>query len=90
MGGSVLFQDALKERLAIIQPSKGDVESYLDKHPFQLTEGIEELVNLLHSKGKMVYLVSGGFRQVLFLVSICLSLFLSPSLLALTFELQFR
>lgn len=65
MGGSVLFQDALKERLAIIQPSKSDVESYLDKHPFQLTEGIEELINLLHSKGKMVYLVSGGFRQMI-------------------------
>jgi phosphoserine phosphatase len=64
MGGQVLFQDALAERLSIIQPSKTDIENYLAKHPFHFTPGVERLIDLLHAQGKVVYLVSGGFRQV--------------------------
>lgn len=30
----------------------------------RLTPGVQSLVNKLHAKGKIVYLVSGGFRQV--------------------------
>lgn len=61
----MLFQDALAARLNIIKPSKQDVEQFILKHPFQFTEGIEETVETLHLKGVIVYLVSGGFRQVL-------------------------
>ena len=64
MGGSVLFQDALAERLDIIKPSKSDLNSFLQAHPFHLTKGIEEVISILHKMGKKVYLVSGGFRQV--------------------------
>ena len=65
MGGSVLFQDALAARLEIIKPSKIDIENFLTKHPFQFTKNVENLINILHSNGKYVYLVSGGFRQMI-------------------------
>jgi phosphoserine phosphatase len=65
MGGTVLFQNALAARLDIIKPSKQDIQNFLSQHPLELTDGIEQLVNLLHSHGKLVFLVSGGFRQVL-------------------------
>lgn len=66
MGGSVLFQDALAERLDIIRPSRADLDTFLRDHPFHLTKGVEDFVSALHAKGKKVYLVSGGFRQVRF------------------------
>jgi phosphoserine phosphatase len=75
MGGQVLFQDALAARLNIIKPSKSDVANFLKTKnignnsnglPTQrLTPGVQELIDLLHAKGKIVYLVSGGFRQVM-------------------------
>jgi phosphoserine phosphatase len=64
MGGQVLFQDALADRLSIIQPSKSDLSTFLQNHPFRLTAGIVELITTLQEQGKAVYLVSGGFRQV--------------------------
>ena len=64
MGGQVLFQDALSARLELIKPSKADVEACLKKHPLKLTEGVRKVVEILHSRGTPVYLVSGGFRQV--------------------------
>lgn len=64
MGGHMLFQDALKSRLDIIKPSSADINDFSTKHPFQLTDGIAETIEALHLKGVVVYLVSGGFRQV--------------------------
>eukprot|EP00600_Ochromonadales_sp_CCMP1393_P007552 CAMPEP_0174968248 /NCGR_PEP_ID=MMETSP0004_2-20121128/8026_1 /TAXON_ID=420556 /ORGANISM="Ochromonas sp., Strain CCMP1393" /LENGTH=266 /DNA_ID=CAMNT_0016217455 /DNA_START=169 /DNA_END=969 /DNA_ORIENTATION=- len=66
MGGQVLFEDALAARLDIIRPSQQDVAAYLSQnHPPRLTPGVKELIDTLHSKGKIVYLVSGGFRQMI-------------------------
>ncbi|CAM9804397.1 unnamed protein product, partial [Choristocarpus tenellus] len=39
MGGSMLFQDALKARLDIMQPSQAVVERCLKEHPPQLSPG---------------------------------------------------
>ncbi len=64
MGGQVLFQDALKARLDIIKPTQNDMSDFLEKHPIQLTEGVERLIEKLHEQNILVYLVSGGFRQV--------------------------
>ena len=36
----------------------------------RLTPGVKELIDRLHAKGKIVYLVSGGFRQVITHVNI--------------------
>lgn len=64
MGGHVLFEHALADRLGIIKPSKADIANFLEKYPFKFTPGVIELISLLHKRGKVVYLVSGGFRQV--------------------------
>jgi len=65
MGGTVLFQDALAARLELIQPSSEDVRKCLEAHPFRLTQGVKQLVEALHARGTHVYLVSGGFRQMI-------------------------
>jgi phosphoserine phosphatase len=65
MGGSVKFEDALQDRLALINPSMNDVTDCLKKHPFKLTPGVDVFINKLHSKGVAVYLVSGGVRQMI-------------------------
>lgn len=65
MGGSMKFQDALAQRLEVMKPSASDVERYLASHPPLITPGIPELLSLLRSQNKKVFLVSGGFRQII-------------------------
>lgn len=65
MDGGVKFQDALAARLAIIEPSKSDIASCLEKHPLRLSPGVDKLVEALHKRGTHVYLVSGGFRLMI-------------------------
>jgi phosphoserine phosphatase len=65
MGGSVPFQDALASRLDLIRPSAATLASFLAAHPPRLSPGIAALVAALHAKGKDVYLVSGGFTQMI-------------------------
>mmetsp|Transcript_20209 Transcript_20209/g.42348 ORF Transcript_20209/g.42348 Transcript_20209/m.42348 type:complete len:271 (+) Transcript_20209:33-845(+) len=62
MGGNVKFEDALAARLDIIKPSRKDIEGCLRDEPLVLTEGVESFITTLHSMGKDVWLVSGGFR----------------------------
>ena len=59
MGGKVTFQEALKARLELIQPSQQQLEACIQRHPLQLTEYIQDLITKLQEKGKHVYLVSG-------------------------------
>lgn len=40
MGGALPFKDALTERLALIQPSREQVQRLLAEHPPHLTPGI--------------------------------------------------
>jgi len=65
MGGSVPFHVALEARLNLFKPSRKDVDDVLRKHPLQLTPGMPELMKKLQDNGKHVYLVSGGFRQMI-------------------------
>lgn len=69
MSGQVLFQDALQERLQLIQPSRQDIERLLAAHPPRLTPGVAEVVERLQARGTHVYLVSGGFRQMIYPVA---------------------
>jgi phosphoserine phosphatase len=62
MGGTMKFQDALRQRLELLEPSRDQILECLEKHPLQLTPGIEDLIETLHELKKDVYLVSGGFR----------------------------
>jgi phosphoserine phosphatase len=65
MEGDTKFQDALQQRLELLRPSQQDFQACLKERPFQLTEGIESLVESMHVAGIDVYLVSGGFRIML-------------------------
>ncbi|EOA19198.1 hypothetical protein CARUB_v10007876mg [Capsella rubella] len=65
MGGSVPFEEALAARLSLFKPSLAKVEEYLEKRPPRLSPGIEELVKKLRANNIDVYLISGGFRQMI-------------------------
>ncbi|CAN6578077.1 unnamed protein product [Malus baccata var. baccata] len=65
MGGSVPFEEALAARLSLFKPSLSQVQDFLEKNPAKLSPGIVELVKKLKAKGTDVYLVSGGFRQMI-------------------------
>jgi phosphoserine phosphatase len=75
MGGMISFHKALSERLNICKPTKQQVERLAnDNQRLQLTPGISELVEKLHKKRVPVYLVSGGFQQLLAPVAAKLSI----------------
>eukprot|EP00775_Hariotina_reticulata_P012443 gene12443-12580_t len=65
MGGSVKFEDALAARLNVMSLSRHKLDEFIAGHPAQLTKGIPELVRKLQAQGKAVFLVSGGFRQII-------------------------
>ncbi|KAB1263368.1 Phosphoserine phosphatase, partial [Camelus dromedarius] len=73
MGGAVPFKAALTERLALIQPSREQVQRLIAEHPPHLTPGISlgkriqekrELVSRLQERNVQVFLISGGFRSI--------------------------
>ncbi|XP_028786171.1 phosphoserine phosphatase, chloroplastic isoform X1 [Neltuma alba] len=65
MGGSVPFEDALASRLSLFSPSLSQVQNFLEQRPPRLSPGIKELVEKLKAKHIDVYLISGGFRQMI-------------------------
>jgi phosphoserine phosphatase len=67
MGGSKPFHDALAERLAAMRPTKQQLAAFIASRSAvaQLTAGVNELVAALRDRGKRVFLVSGGFRQMI-------------------------
>lgn len=65
MGGSVPFQDALAARLEIIAPTREGLAAFLRGHPFTLTPHVADVMARLRARGAAVYLVSGGFTQMI-------------------------
>ncbi|KAK9684492.1 hypothetical protein RND81_10G213800 [Saponaria officinalis] len=65
MNGSVTLQEALAARLSLINPSLAQLQDFLEKRPPRLSPGIADLVKKLKAKNVDVYLVSGGFRQMI-------------------------
>lgn len=65
MLGGANFREALAKRLEIIQPNTKILTQYLANHPPRLTDHIEELVARLHKLGVDVYLISGGFDDII-------------------------
>lgn len=65
MDGNVKFEHALAARLDIIQPHEKDISSCLEAHPPQLSPSIKTLVTELSKRQIEVYLISGGFRQMI-------------------------
>ncbi|KAL1507879.1 hypothetical protein AB1Y20_007486 [Prymnesium parvum] len=67
MGGDTPFHVALENRLRVMQPTRQQLEAMLAANPAEglLTPGIRELIDALQARQKVVYLVSGGFRQMI-------------------------
>lgn len=66
MGGAMSFREALQMRLEVMQLNREQLSAYINSNPIKLTQGIAELVNLLQHKQKAdVFLVSGGFRELI-------------------------
>ncbi|GMH05769.1 hypothetical protein Nepgr_007609 [Nepenthes gracilis] len=74
MDGSVSFQEALAARLSLINPSRAQLQDFLDKQPPRISPGIADLVKKLKAKGTDIYLVSGGFRQMINPVALILEI----------------
>jgi len=69
MGGSVPFDVALENRLRIINPTQTILNNFLKHHPFYFTPGIEKVILYLQSRSIPVYLISGGFTQMIYPVA---------------------
>ncbi|MBK2124172.1 HAD-IB family phosphatase [Fangia hongkongensis] len=66
MNGQMSFQDALFERLNIASPTKASFEMFLTQYcPSALTSGIEALVKVLQANNIAVYIISGGFKEII-------------------------
>ncbi|CAK9147968.1 unnamed protein product [Ilex paraguariensis] len=65
MNGSVLFEEALAARLSLFNPSLAQVQDFLEKRPPRISPGLDELIKQLRDNGTSIYLVSGGFRQMI-------------------------
>eukprot|EP00339_Tiarina_fusa_P010209 CAMPEP_0117025864 /NCGR_PEP_ID=MMETSP0472-20121206/19061_1 /TAXON_ID=693140 ORGANISM="Tiarina fusus, Strain LIS" /NCGR_SAMPLE_ID=MMETSP0472 /ASSEMBLY_ACC=CAM_ASM_000603 /LENGTH=245 /DNA_ID=CAMNT_0004732693 /DNA_START=258 /DNA_END=995 /DNA_ORIENTATION=- len=62
MDGNTKFQDALAARLALMKPGRAQILECLQKHPLELSPGVEALMASLQAKSVDIWLVSGGFR----------------------------
>ncbi|BFZ08996.1 hypothetical protein BsWGS_12035 [Bradybaena similaris] len=65
MGGGMTFREALTQRLGIMNPTQQQVEEFITTRPHRLSPGIKELIKVLREKDKMVFLVSGGFHNII-------------------------
>lgn len=69
MTGGMNYKESLRARLNIINPSLSQVEElrsdYMDNLDDILTPKVKELVSLLHDRHITVYLISGGFSQLI-------------------------
>ena len=65
MGGVVPLNEAIKLRLDLIKPSKNDLINFQMKHETKITPKITEVISILQSRGVHIYIVSGGFREMI-------------------------
>eukprot|EP00898_Chlorokybus_atmophyticus_P007763 jgi/Chlat1/7989/Chrsp7S07749 len=64
MEGGAPFHEALAARLNLMRPSRQALQRFLAARPPPLSPGVADLVHLLHARGAHVWLVSGGFREM--------------------------
>mmetsp|Transcript_132146 Transcript_132146/g.240407 ORF Transcript_132146/g.240407 Transcript_132146/m.240407 type:complete len:306 (-) Transcript_132146:63-980(-) len=69
MNGNIKFEEALAERLQLLADhgmTRDALESFLKTEGVPMwSPGVREVVKLLHKQGTDVYLVSGGFQNVI-------------------------
>jgi phosphoserine phosphatase len=63
MEGGMKFQDALQQRLELLQPTRPSIQQLLQQdHALPLTPHVDTLMASLQAKNVDIWLVSGGFR----------------------------
>ena len=71
MNGTLGLEEALQQRLEIMEPTVEKMMAWMDAHPAEsrLAPGVIDLLEGLRSRDKTVYLISGGFRELILPVS---------------------
>ena len=66
MNGTMELEEALQKRLEIMEPTVEKIADYIKSKPAAklLSPGIKPLVEELQARGVQVYLISGGFREL--------------------------
>lgn len=86
MQGTMLFQDAIRKRLDIMQPTRKHLDDIIQNEKLELTDGtysmwvfgsvltrkrqmlrtgVAKFIEALQNRGIKIYLVSGGFREMI-------------------------
>lgn len=67
MDGTMDLDQALQQRLEIMEPTVDKLKAYIASNPAEarLVPGIAELIEELQSRKTQVYLISGGFRELI-------------------------
>ena len=65
MSGSTTFEEALRARLSIIKPTQQQLKDCLNSYPPAFTPHVVQLIQQLQENQIAVYLVSGGFTQMI-------------------------
>lgn len=69
MAGAMPFEQSLEQRLDLLAPCADAVAEFLWKQPARLTPGVAKLVAALRARGTRVFLLSGGFTQLIYPVA---------------------
>lgn len=65
MEGVFTFENALRKRLDIISPSRKHIDQLIQANTFQITKGFIPLVKRLQATNKQIYIISGGFKDLI-------------------------
>ncbi len=66
MNGEISFRDSLEARLQVSKPTKAAVNEFVAQYcPSALTVGIKELIETLHQHNVKVWIISGGFSELI-------------------------
>ncbi len=74
MEGAISFHDSLTQRLEIARPARRDLIAVGEELAGGMTDGAPEVVAWLHDEGHDVWIVSGGFQEVLLPVAAALGI----------------
>jgi phosphoserine phosphatase len=64
MNGTVKFQDALRERLQIINPSESLIQQLSQSDRLSFSPNVEKLMQE-HLQNQQIYIISGGFEEII-------------------------
>jgi phosphoserine phosphatase len=68
MEGGISFTDSIKQRLELVSLVKTGIEKFAEDCSQWLTVGMADLIAKYQAKGVEVWIVSGGFNDILFAV----------------------